>query len=88
MFKDLGVGVMQIAYNTQNLVGCGCYEKNDSGLSEFGHEVIAEMNMEPGGVRCDQRVTSRADFPDATLRNSEITWVSSRNLMRPTRSRQ
>ena len=51
LFKDLGVGVMQIAYNTQNLVGCGCYEKNDSGLTEFGHEVIAEMNRV--GILCD-----------------------------------
>ena len=25
LFKELGVGIMQIAYNTQNLVGCGCY---------------------------------------------------------------
>lgn len=51
LFKELGVGVMQIAYNTQNLVGCGCYEKNDGGLSEFGHEVIAEMNRT--GILCD-----------------------------------
>lgn len=51
LFKELGVGVMQIAYNTQNLVGCGCYEKNDSGLTEFGHEVIAEMNRV--GILCD-----------------------------------
>jgi len=51
LFKELGVGVMQIAYNTQNLIGCGCYEKNDSGLTEFGHEVIAEMNRV--GILCD-----------------------------------
>jgi len=51
IFKELGVGVMQIAYNTQNLVGCGCYEKNDSGLTGFGHEVIAEMNRV--GILCD-----------------------------------
>lgn len=51
LFKDLGVGVMQIAYNTQNLVGSGCYEKHDGGLSEFGHEVIAEMNRV--GILCD-----------------------------------
>ena len=51
IFKELGVGVMQIAYNTQNFVGCGCYEKNDSGLTEFGHEVIAEMNRV--GILCD-----------------------------------
>lgn len=44
LFKELGVGIMQIAYNTQNLVGTGCYESRDGGLSDFGHEVIAEMN--------------------------------------------
>jgi membrane dipeptidase len=25
LFKELGVGVMQITYNTQNLAGAGCY---------------------------------------------------------------
>ncbi len=51
LFKQLGVGVMQIAYNTQNFVGTGCYEKKDGGLSDFGHEVIAEMNRV--GILCD-----------------------------------
>ena len=32
VFKDLGVGVMQLTYNTQNLVGSGCWESRDSGL--------------------------------------------------------
>ncbi len=35
---------MQITYNTQNLAGAGCYERRDTGLSGFGHEVVAEMN--------------------------------------------
>lgn len=51
LFKALGVGVMQIAYNTQNWIGTGCYERHDGGLSEFGHEVIAEMNRL--GILCD-----------------------------------
>ena len=34
---------MQLCYNTQNLVGTGCYER-DSGLSGYGHELVAEMN--------------------------------------------
>jgi membrane dipeptidase len=51
LFKALGVGIMQIAYNTQNLVGTGCYESRDAGLSDFGHEVIAEMNRL--GILCD-----------------------------------
>ena len=51
VFKQLGVGIMQIAYNTQNLVGTGCYESRDGGLSDFGAEVIAEMNRL--GILCD-----------------------------------
>ena len=51
LFRDLGVGIMQIAYNTQNLVGCGSYETVDSGLSDFGREVIDEMNRV--GILCD-----------------------------------
>lgn len=51
LFKGLGVGIMQIAYNTQNLVGTGCYESRDGGLSDFGHEVVAEMNRL--GILCD-----------------------------------
>lgn len=50
VFKDLGVGVVQMCYNTQNLIGTGCYER-DGGLSGFGHEVVNEMNQV--GVLCD-----------------------------------
>jgi membrane dipeptidase len=50
VFKDLGVGVVQMCYNTQNLIGTGCYER-DGGLSGFGHEIVAEMNRV--GVMCD-----------------------------------
>ena len=44
VFKALGVGVMQLTYNTQNLVGSGCWETVDSGLSNFGRHAIDEMN--------------------------------------------
>jgi len=43
-FKELGVGIVQLTYNTQNFVGSGCYESRDGGLSDFGREVVAEMN--------------------------------------------
>lgn len=44
VYKDLGIGVMQLTYNTQNFVGSGCWEDRDGGLSGFGREVIDEMN--------------------------------------------
>lgn len=51
LFRQLGVGIAQMAYNTQNLVGTGCYEVPDRGLSDFGHDVVAEMNRV--GMMCD-----------------------------------
>ncbi|REG81583.1 dipeptidase [Marinomonas pollencensis] len=50
IFKELGVGIVQMCYNTQNLVGTGCYER-DGGLSGFGREIVAEMNRV--GMLCD-----------------------------------
>ncbi|WP_439598997.1 membrane dipeptidase [Falsiroseomonas sp.] len=51
LFKDLGVGIMQLTYNTQNYSGAGYLELNDSGLTGFGREVVHEMNR--AGVLCD-----------------------------------
>jgi len=44
LFKDMGVRVIQLTYNTQNLVGAGCWEDRDSGLTGYGREVVEEMN--------------------------------------------
>ncbi|GLQ11905.1 hypothetical protein GCM10007913_38370 [Devosia yakushimensis] len=51
IFKDLGVGIMQLTYNTQNYSGAGYLEENDSGLTGFGREVLDEMGRV--GVLCD-----------------------------------
>jgi membrane dipeptidase len=51
LFKDCGVGIAQMAYNTQNYCATGCYESVDRGLSDFGHEIVAEMNRV--GIMCD-----------------------------------
>ena len=44
LFYDLGVRFMQLTYNTQNLVGSGCWESHDNGLSDFGRDTIDRMN--------------------------------------------
>ena len=41
---DLGCLFMQLTYNNQSLLATGCYEKNDSGVTNFGREAIKEMN--------------------------------------------
>ena len=65
LFKELGVGVVQITYNTQNLSGAGCYERRDTGLSGFGHEVVAEMNRV--GILCDLSHVGAATSRDVIL---------------------
>ena len=44
LFHALGVRIMQVTYNERNLLGNGCYELNDDGLSKFGRAAILEMN--------------------------------------------
>ena len=44
LFHTLGVRIMQLTYNEQNLIGTGCYEERDGGLSFFGREAVKEMN--------------------------------------------
>ncbi|WP_075522386.1 membrane dipeptidase [Candidatus Pelagibacter communis] len=41
---NLGCRFMQLTYNNQSLLATGCYEKIDSGVTNFGKEAIREMN--------------------------------------------
>ncbi|WP_415320433.1 membrane dipeptidase [Candidatus Pelagibacter sp. Uisw_092] len=41
---DLGCRFMQLTYNNQSLLATGCYENVDSGITNFGREVIKQMN--------------------------------------------
>ena len=40
----MGIRFMQLTYNNQSLLATGCYETIDSGVTNFGREVIKEMN--------------------------------------------
>lgn len=39
-----GVRIVQLTYNTRNLLGDGCLERTNAGLSTFGIEVVERMN--------------------------------------------
>jgi membrane dipeptidase len=43
-FWNLGVRIFQLTYNRRNLVGDGCMEPGNAGLSEFGRKFIARLN--------------------------------------------
>ncbi|MDT9600317.1 dipeptidase [Sphingosinicella rhizophila] len=44
LFHNLGVRIVQLTYNKRNLLGDGCLESGNGGLSEFGREVVAGLN--------------------------------------------
>lgn len=43
-FHNLGVRMVQLTYNLRNLVGDGCTEAYQGGLSYFGREVVRRLN--------------------------------------------
>ena len=44
IMRELNLMIMQLTYNNQSLLACGCYEAEDSGVTRFGRQAIAEMN--------------------------------------------
>ncbi|HSI75354.1 MAG TPA: membrane dipeptidase [Lunatimonas sp.] len=44
VFFQLGIRMMHLTYNRNNMIGGGCGEKGDIGLSDFGRAVVKEMN--------------------------------------------
>lgn len=43
LFHGLGLRCAQLTYNTLNRLGSGCTERVDGGVSDFGAEIIVEM---------------------------------------------
>lgn len=44
LFHGLGLRMVQLTYNLQNLVGDGCTETYQSGLTYFGREMVSRLN--------------------------------------------
>jgi membrane dipeptidase len=63
VFRGLGVRIIQLTYNRRNLVGDGCLEPGDAGLSLFGRELVERMNARDVLVdlsHCGRRTTDEA----------------------------
>jgi membrane dipeptidase len=43
-FRSFGVRIFQLTYNRRNLVGDGCLEPGNAGLSKFGRDLVARLN--------------------------------------------
>jgi len=81
LFRDVGVRIVQLTYNTQNFCGAGCLERIDVGLSDFGAEVVAELNRL--GLLIDLSHVGPATARDAILQSRQpvcYTHVAPRAL--------
>lgn len=68
--QALGVRVIQMTYNTRNLVGDGCLERDNAGLSNLGRALVAELNrarvtmdLSHGGARTIAEAIAEARAP-------------------------
>ena len=89
VYYRLGVRIIQLTYNDRNLVGDGCLEPGDAGLSAFGRQVVERMNTLGIAVdlsHCGTRTT--ADGIAASARPPLITHSGCREVYRHPRSKE
>lgn len=70
ILQALGLRVMQMTYNTRNLVGDGCLEASGGGLSNLGRDLVAElgrmhivMDLSHGGALTIAEAIAQAKAP-------------------------
>jgi len=77
VMHHMGMRMMHLTYNVRNVIGDGCIERADAGLSEFGREIIERMN--DVGVIVDTAHTGRQTTLDAA-RASRAPMVASHTV--------
>jgi membrane dipeptidase len=61
--SDLGVRMIQLTYNNLNLIGAGCTERTDAGISNFGARFVERMSTR--GIIVDTAHCGRQTTLDA-----------------------
>jgi len=79
VYYRLGVRVIQITYNDLNYVGAGCYEREDVGLSQFGVDLVKEMNRL--GMVVDLSHVGYRTTMEAIEVSEQPVWFSHANPM-------
>jgi membrane dipeptidase len=74
LFYDLGVRIIQLTYNVRNLLGDGCLEPGNAGLSSFGRAVVARMNQ--AGMLVDLSHCGRRTTTDAIAMSTKPVAVT------------
>ncbi len=77
----LGARFMQLTYNNQSLLATGCYEDEDTGVTRFGKQAIAEMNrvglvvdMSHSGERSTLEAIEISTHPIAITHANPASW--------------
>lgn len=70
-FYELGVRIMQLTYNTRNLVGDGCMEADPGPLTPFGRTVVKKMN-ELGIVVDLSHVSEKTSFDAVSVSDKPV----------------
>lgn len=89
MFRRLGVLIIQLTYNVRNLIGDGCLEPGDAGLSTLGLEAVERMNALGIAVdlsHCGTRTTATGIA--ASKRPPLITHSGCREVYRHPRNKE
>ena len=89
VFYRLGVRIIQLTYNDRNLLGDGCLEPGNAGLSTFGRQVVERMNTLGIAVdlsHCGTQTT--ADGIATSTKPPLITHSGCREVYRHPRSKE
>ena len=91
IFYELGIRINQLTYYERNLLGNGCYERRDEGLSHFGIDAVREMNelgilidlSHCGDQTCYDAIEFSQKPVSITHSNSRIFFSHPRNKPEP-----
>src|SRR5262249_13387495 len=76
-FYTLGQRVSQLTYNTRNRIGCGCFVAEDTGLTDFGAQIVKAMNQ--AGMVVDVSHCSERTSLDAIAASTKPVLVTHSN---------
>ncbi|HVZ47654.1 MAG TPA: membrane dipeptidase [Gemmatimonadaceae bacterium] len=89
LFHAFGIRIIQVTYNVHNLVGDGCLEPVDHGLTPFGHDFVAELNakriiVDTGhtGIRTTEDAIAASKVPIA-ISHSGCRAIANRPRSKP-----
>jgi membrane dipeptidase len=73
-FRNLGVRIMQLSYNKRSLLGDGCLEPDNLGLSSAGRKAVATMNEL--GIAVDLSHSGQTTTRDAIAASKKPILIS------------